>query len=287
MKQKNIANRILTLTLLLFSSICFSQCWFTSLAQDIENGSTEFKNFINTNDEAFTSYEILYAEASALKNNVDELTLVSSKIEEIKNAGGYIKWKNATGSGSLDEMLKNSLFKTLYEPLENGSLIRKFAQFNVTSAEEASLKLFIQDNYYANFNKALAGEISMTTEYSAMKDLMMSACSKLPKQLNVTVFRGAGLTESNFAKTLIKGQKFNFNGRFTSSSIDDSTADIFRRGGNGDVIWQIESKTGVDLKVINGSESEVLFKPFTQYELIDIIPSTKTQNVLIYKIKEL
>lgn len=88
-------------------------------------------------------------------------------------------------------------------------------------------------------------------------------------------------------KTLIKGQKFNFNGRFTSSSIDDSTADIFRRGGNGDVIWQIESKTGVDLKVINGSESEVLFKPFTQYELIDIIPSTKTQNVLIYKIKEL
>ncbi|QYS90115.1 ADP-ribosyltransferase domain-containing protein [Flavobacterium davisii] len=127
----------------------------------------------------------------------------------------------------------------------------------------------------------------MTAEYSAMKDLMMLACSKLPKQLNVTVFRGAGLTESNFEKTLIKGQKFNFKGHFTSSSIDDFIADDFRRVGNGDVIWQIESKTGVDLKMINSSESEVLFKPYTQYELIDIVSSTKNHNVYIYKIKEL
>lgn len=108
MKQKNIINSILTLTLLLFSNICFSQCWFTSLAQDIETGSNEFKNFINTNEEAFASYEILYTEASALKNNVDELTLVSSKIDEIKNAGGYIKWKNATGAGGvLGSIVKN------------------------------------------------------------------------------------------------------------------------------------------------------------------------------------
>ncbi|MCJ1807589.1 hypothetical protein BWK63_12115 [Flavobacterium covae] len=112
MKQKNIANRILTLTLLLFSSICFSQCWFTSLAQDIENGSTEFKNFINTNDEAFTSYEILYAEASALKNNVDELTLVSSKIDEIKNAGGYVKWKNVNGTGNW-QSIRNSIINRI------------------------------------------------------------------------------------------------------------------------------------------------------------------------------
>ncbi|MBF7089963.1 hypothetical protein IUY40_00165 [Flavobacterium sp. ALJ2] len=138
-----------------------------------------------------------------------------------------------------------------------------------------------------NFNNALSGQIPMTSEYIAMKELMIFACSKLPKQIGINAFRGAGLTESNFAKTLIKGQKFNFGERFISSSLDDYTADIFRRGHKGDVIWQIESKTGIDLKLINGSESEILFKPFTQYELIDIIPSTENQKFFIYKIKEL
>jgi len=53
------------------------------------------------------------------------------------------------------------------------------------------------------------------------------------------------------------------------------------------VIWQIESKTGVDLKLINNSESEILFKPNTKYKLIDIFPSNKTPGVTIYKIREL
>lgn len=57
----------------------------------------------------------------------------------------------------------------------------------------------------------------------------------------------------------------------------------------GDVIWEIESKTGIDLKPINNSESEILFKPLTKYKVIEVKPSsnTKTPNVLIYKIKEL
>jgi len=98
MKQKNIIKNLLRVTLLLFSSICFSQCWFTSLVQDIETKSNEFKNFINTNEEAFTSYEILYNEASALKNNVDELTLVSKNLEAIKSAKGYLNWKALKGA---------------------------------------------------------------------------------------------------------------------------------------------------------------------------------------------
>ncbi|MET3047533.1 hypothetical protein, partial [Flavobacterium covae] len=65
-----------------------------------------------TNDQAFASYEILYAEASALKNNVDELTLVSSKIEEIKNAGGYVKWKNVNGTGNW-QSIRNSIINRI------------------------------------------------------------------------------------------------------------------------------------------------------------------------------
>jgi len=191
------------------------------------------------------------------------------------------------GESAKNELLKNPSFKAIFDPLENGSHARKYSQYNVTVAEEASLKLFIQDNYYSSFNRALAGEIPMTDEYSAMKELMILAHSKLPKQIGVTVFRGAGKTESVFAKNLVKGQKFDFQGRFTSSSLDDYIADLFRRGNQGDVIWQIESKTGVDLKDINSSEAELLFKPRTQFELIDIIPSTQTPNVFIYKIKEL
>jgi len=263
-----------------------TECPVFTFANDLATSNTEFKTLINEPNN-FKAWDILNKENPALRTNTEELTLVSKNLEAIKSAKGYLKWKALQGAGSLDDLLKNASFKALYEPLENGSHIRKYAQFNVTAAEEASLKLFIQDNYYANFNKALAGEISMTAEYSAMKDLMMSACSKLPKQVNVTVFRGAGVIESNFANGLVKGKKFNFEGRFTSSSIDDFTADIFRTGGNGDVIWQIESKTGVDLKLINSSESEILFKPYTQYELIDIVPSTKTPNVFIYKIKEI
>ena len=188
--------------------------------------------------------------------------------------------------GSLDDLLKNPIFKGIYEPLENGSLIRKYAQYRVSTAEEASLKLFVQDNYYANFNKALAGEIPMTVEYGAMKSLIISAHSKLPKYIG-TVYRGAGKTESAFAKTLSPNQTFNFNGRVTSSSIDDFIADDFRRGGLGDVIWEIQSKTGADIKLINSAESEILFKPFTGYKLINVVSSTKTPNVLIYKIIEL
>jgi hypothetical protein len=146
--------------------------------------------------------------------------------------------------------------------------------------------LSLQDNYYEKFNKALAGSIPMTNEYYAMRELMNSAHIKLPKYRGIA-YRGAGKTESSFAKTLIEGQKFDFNGRFTSSSLEAFIADNFRYGGQGDVIWEIESKTGVDLAKINSSESEILFKPYTNYQLIKIEKSNKNNDVFIYKIKEL
>jgi NAD:arginine ADP-ribosyltransferase len=209
-----------------------------------------------------------------------------AKVKQTLAKGGVVV-EELESVGGLSDLLRNPTFKALYEPLENGTLIRKYSQYAVTTAEEASLKLYIQEYYYTEFNKALAGEISMTAEYAAMKSLIISAATKLPKEVGRIVFRGAGATESAFARTLTKGQSFNFGGRVTSSAITEYTADLFRRGRNGDIIWKIESKNGVNLSSINPSEGEIIFKPNTQFELIDIVPSATTPNVQIYKIREL
>lgn len=152
-------------------------------------------------------------------------------IDDVVETGGHGQ------VGSLESLLNNKIFREIYEPLENGNHIRKYKQYDVSILEEAALKLYIRDDFYFNFNKALSGEIIMTTEYSVMRELLISAYSKLPKQINIIVFRGAGGKESFFAKNLVIGQKFDFGGRFTSASIDDYTADLFRRGNNGDIIW--------------------------------------------------
>jgi hypothetical protein len=183
-------------------------------------------------------------------------------------------------------LLDNASYKSVIDPLISGAHV-KLLGHGVNNAEEAAMKLFIMDNYYRNFNKALSGEIEMKPEYFAMKELMESAHSKLPKVDGPIVFRGAGADESTFAGNLLNGQTFNFNGRFTSSSYDEFTADMFRRGNGGNVIWRIEPKTGVDIAKINASESEVIFKPFTNYELLNIEPSASNPQVLFYNIKEL
>ncbi|SHL18219.1 ADP-ribosyltransferase domain-containing protein [Flavobacterium chilense] len=289
--MKNIIKRLFFYLILLSNLIINAgpgdPCPLAVLVNDLSTSSADFKVLIKETN-GFNAWLILNNEASSLRTNIEELTLVSKNLDNINKVGGYVKWKSLSGVGEkFDNLLKNTSYNSIYEPLKNGSHIRKYANYNISIAEEAAYKLFIQDNYYSNFNKALSGVISMTPEYTEMKDLMLSAYSKFPKQIGINVFRGAGASESNFAKKLVKGQKFNFEGRFTSSSLDDYTADIFRRGNKGDVIWEIESKTGVDLKLINGSESEILFKPFAQFEVVDILPSTTTPNVFIYKIKEL
>ncbi len=91
-----------------------AQSWFTSLQNDLKSSSVSaaFKSFINRNEEGFTSYKILHDEAFALRNNVDELTLVSSKIDDIKAAGGYLKWKSVvSGAGNVTD----EFFKTVDE----------------------------------------------------------------------------------------------------------------------------------------------------------------------------
>jgi hypothetical protein len=183
-------------------------------------------------------------------------------------------------------LLQNPRYSTILDPLTSGAHNRLLGH-GVNNAEEAAMKLFVADDYYRNYNKALAGEIDMTLEYHAIKELMVAVHVKLPKVDGAVVFRGAGSEESIFASNLTNGQEFHFNGRFTSSSNDEYVADLFRQGNGGNVIWQIESKTGVDIKKINSGESEVLFKPFTIYKLLDVSASTSNSQVLIYSVKEL
>lgn len=183
-------------------------------------------------------------------------------------------------------LLQNPQYSNILDPLTSGAH-NKLLGHGVNNTEEAAMKLFKGDDYFRNYNKALAGDLPMTPEYHAMKVLMEAAHTKLPKVNDAIVFRGAGSSESEFASNLVEGQKFDFEGRFTSSSFDEFTADLFRRGNGGNVIWRIESKTGVDIKKINAGESEVLFKPFAKFELLNVTRSSSNSEVLIYSIKEL
>lgn len=90
--MKKHLQRILILLTFLVTSFLNAQCWFSSLHDNLKVGSEEFKSFIKNNEEGFASYKILYEEASTLKTNVEELTLVSQNLNEI-NKIGYLKWK--------------------------------------------------------------------------------------------------------------------------------------------------------------------------------------------------
>lgn len=93
--------KIILILLVFITSLSFNtQCWFTSLQDDLKAASAEFKAFIKNDSEAFASYEILYNQAPALKTNVGELTLVSKNLDEIDKAGGYLKWRAIKRGGA-------------------------------------------------------------------------------------------------------------------------------------------------------------------------------------------
>lgn len=55
---------------------------------------------------AFDSWKLLYNEKTGLTKNIENLNLVSKNLDEIKSAGGYLKWKNVKGAGKLlDDMV--------------------------------------------------------------------------------------------------------------------------------------------------------------------------------------
>ena len=102
--------KITTIFLVLHSLFSFAQCQLNLLAGDLSKNNKEFKEIVN-DASGFNAWQILEVEATALRTNVDELTLVSKNLEAIKSAKGYLNWKAVKGAGKfsitkLDDYLK-------------------------------------------------------------------------------------------------------------------------------------------------------------------------------------
>ncbi|MFH6990747.1 deaminase domain-containing protein [Flavobacterium collinsii] len=95
--MKNIIKRFLLYLLLLSSLITNAgpgdPCALATLVSDLSTSGTEFKTVVKESD-GFNAWLILNNEAPSLRTNIEEIKLVSKNLDEINNAGGYIKWKD-------------------------------------------------------------------------------------------------------------------------------------------------------------------------------------------------
>ena len=62
------------------------------MADDLSKTNKEFKEFVNESS-GFKAWQILEKEASTLRTDISELSLVSKNLDAIEKAGGYTKWK--------------------------------------------------------------------------------------------------------------------------------------------------------------------------------------------------
>jgi A nuclease of the HNH/ENDO VII superfamily with conserved WHH len=94
---------IITVLVFVFSTlVCYAQntdCPVFLLANDLSSSSAEFKAIVKETN-GFESWQLLNKEATALRTDITELTLVSKNLDAIKNAG-YMKWKAVNGAGNL------------------------------------------------------------------------------------------------------------------------------------------------------------------------------------------
>ncbi|QZK89052.1 hypothetical protein K5V07_00510 [Flavobacterium sp. CHNK8] len=92
--------KIITIFLVLHSLFSFAQCQLNLLAGDLSKSNKEFKEIVNEAS-GFNAWQILEVEATALRTDINELTLVSKNLEAIKSAGGYMRWKAMQGVGKV------------------------------------------------------------------------------------------------------------------------------------------------------------------------------------------
>lgn len=69
------------------------ECPIVALANDMSSASSEFRALIQNRD-IFKAWNLLNRESPAFRTNVDELKLVSENLNEINEAGGYLRWKS-------------------------------------------------------------------------------------------------------------------------------------------------------------------------------------------------
>lgn len=101
--MNRIKKFIIPLLIFIFSSLASyaqNDCIVAFLANDLSSSATEFKTIVKQ-PEGFQAWQLLYKEAKTLRTNTEELVQVSQNLEAIKNAGGYLKWKELQGAGNL------------------------------------------------------------------------------------------------------------------------------------------------------------------------------------------
>ncbi|MCJ1807270.1 CdiA family toxin C-terminal domain-containing protein [Flavobacterium covae] len=108
---------IILLFVFLNSFYDFAQCeTVKSLFENDLYASKELRDYASKADDpdkVFDAWHLLLEEKSLEKTNAKVLKEVEDNYQAIKNAGGYIKWKNATGAGKALDFATMDLPKTL------------------------------------------------------------------------------------------------------------------------------------------------------------------------------
>lgn len=99
---------------------------------------------------AFDSWKLLYNEKAGLTKNIEDLSLVSKNLDEIKNAGGYLKWKQKIKETTDWVNLENKLISKLSPSIESSTLIKMISQMKNGSDNGLRLALRIEKGTYEN-----------------------------------------------------------------------------------------------------------------------------------------
>lgn len=84
-----------------------TECTVFTFANDLTASNTEFKTLIKEPNN-FKAWLLLNKESPNLRNNIDEIKLVSKNLDEITKVG-YTAWKKVSKAGSLSEDIINQV----------------------------------------------------------------------------------------------------------------------------------------------------------------------------------
>lgn len=182
---------------------------------------------------------------------------------------------------------ENPAFQKILVELSNTRYMAKYLSLE----EEAAVRLYTS-GYYSGLNRALRGEITITEEYKAYKELLNNALNKLPQTSSSTFFRLEKLSLELLKKEYAIGKTIEKKG-FTSSTYDYMAAEEMMFDDTGfNVLIKITGKNGKSIEATSKipAEREVLFKSNTKFivEEIKPIPSpiNPSENIIFIKLIE-
>ncbi|MFA0964949.1 ADP-ribosyltransferase domain-containing protein [Roseivirga sp. BDSF3-8] len=212
--------------------------------------------------------------------NLDGTTL--SKLDEtLSDASLLAKFEAEPGLVEAWKLLENSARRTDIKTLKffsDPAVLESYQEIIIQNIhttfpeipfEELTAIRHYTTNAHRDLNKALRGEIPMTDEYRAFKELLNSGMEKLPKYNGDKVFRGIKGEEAALAKTWNVGDEIPFSD-FKSSSTELSTA--LKPAFMEDVLYEIVNPKGYNICDVSclPHEAEILFKSGTKFEVVNI-----------------